>query len=120
MKLFLQTIYEIAGGRAILALLLILFQALLEGIGILMIVPLLGFVGITSEGGITGTINTFLAVVFDILGLPKSLLTILFIYIFLISCREILARTQKLLNSRIQHNIIQALRNRTLCLNMPC
>ncbi len=92
-----------------MALLLILFLALLEGIGIMMIVPLLGFVGITSEGG---SINTFVAVIFDILGLPKSLLTILLIYVFLIICREILARTQKLLNSGIQHNIIQTLRNR--------
>lgn len=112
MKLFLQTIFEIVGRKAIFALLLILFQSLLGGIGVLMIVPLLGFVGITSDSGITGHINAFLSVAFDILRLPKNLVTILFIYILLVSCREILMRTQKFLNASIQHNIVQTLRNR--------
>ena len=112
MKLFLKTIYEIAGGKAIFAILTILFLALLEGIGTMMIVPLLGFVGITGDGGITGSINTFIAIVFDILRLPKSLLTILCIYIFLISFREVLTKIQNLLSSKIQHNVIQTLRNR--------
>ena len=112
MKLFLQTILEIAGRKAIFALLLILFQSLLGGIGVLMIVPLLGFVGITSDSGMTGHINTFLSVAFDILRLPKNLVTILLIYILLVSCREILMRTQKFLNASIQYNIVQTLRNR--------
>lgn len=78
----------------------------------MMIVPLLGFIGITGEGGITGPINTFITIVFDILGLPKNLLMVLIIYILLISSREILMRKQKLLSSEIQQKIVLTLRNR--------
>ena len=78
----------------------------------MMIVPLLGFVDITSEGGITKSINTTITVAFDILGLQKNLLTILFLYIFLISFREVLTKMQRLLCAKIQHSTVQTLRNR--------
>ena len=112
MKLFIQTIYEIVGWKALIPILLILFQALFEGIGVMMLVPMLGFVGIASEGGITGSINSFFTIAFDIIGFPKNLITVLFIYVFLISCREMLVKTKMLLSSKIQHNAIQTLRSR--------
>lgn len=112
MKLFIQTIYEIVGWKVLIPILMALFQALLEGIGVMMLVPLLGFVGIAGSSGFAGTINTFITIVFDILGLPKNLLTILLIYIILVSCREILVRTQALLSSKIQHSLTQTLRDR--------
>ncbi len=112
MKLFIHTIYETVGWKALIPLILILFQALLESVGVMMLVPMLGFVGITTGSGITGSINTFIAFAFDTLGLPKNLLTVLFIYILLISCREIVVKTQKALSSKIQYNIVNILRNR--------
>lgn len=112
MKIFIQTIYGIVGMKALIPFILIILQASLEGVGIMMLVPMLGYIGITSGGQIAGSINTLFTIVFDLFGFPRHLLTILFLYVLLISSREIIARTQRLLSARIQHNVVRTLCNR--------
>lgn len=86
--------------------------ALLEGIGLMMLVPMLEFIGITSQGGATGSISAYISLFFVSLNLPKTLPMVLFLYVLLISLRHFLVRAQSLLNMEINQDFIQVLRKR--------
>lgn len=88
----------------------------LQGFGILMLVPLLAFVGLAGETS-GGPVDAIAAFFFDGLGLPRSLPVILVLYVALVSARAVLTQRQSVLNTSLQlaftrqlsHEVLEAL-----------
>jgi ATP-binding cassette subfamily C protein len=91
--------------------LLLLAAATTEGIGVLLLVPLLGLLqGGASSHPFTLAFNQFLAY----LGLPVSVGTLLVIFLALVLVRSIILFTRSVLSARLQHSLVDRLRGRCL------
>lgn len=81
----------------------------LQGISIVMLVPLLGELGV--PGVPTGSAFTAItAFVFDTMRIPRSLAAILGLYLLLVIARAILERYRVLADARLQLDFVRALR----------
>lgn len=112
MKDYIHFILKLTRWEMFLCITSILFLALTEGAGIMMLVPMLGFVGINMGEGVAGEISSFFHFLFNSIGLPENLPVILVLYVLLISFREILMKWQSILVLEINQGIVQELRNR--------
>ena len=80
----------------------------MEGIGILLLIPMLEQLGISEQAGTTSR----LSLLFEETGLPRTLPVILAIYIGLVSGRAFLVRWLSLHNSRIHQDFVVTLSTR--------
>ncbi|MHB8069318.1 MAG: ABC transporter transmembrane domain-containing protein [Desulfobaccales bacterium] len=107
---YLVAVCRYARVKAVVSLALLIALGLTEGIGLLMIIPLLqliGFGSTTDSGGITGFIGRLLALA----GLPLSLWTILGVYVILVSASAAASRFREVLNMEIVQGFTHFLRN---------
>jgi len=107
---FLKTLYNFQKTKVTVAILLMVLISLTEGIGLLLLVPLLQLVGLDVEGGSLGQIEGLIKGFFSYLGIEPSLATILIVYIFIISFNAYLFRLQTLRSSAIQYQFSSYLR----------
>ena len=84
--------------------------SLLQGVSILMLVPLLGFVGLLDDGGSTEGIGVRIAEFFQNLGLPQTLPVVLLVFLALMELREGLQRLHSTFNAALQHGFVLQLR----------
>lgn len=96
-----------APGRVGAALELMVTAAGLQGTGILLLVPLLYYLGLEPKTGAVPGIADFL---FSDLGLPRNLIVILLCYIALVSLRSLVDRARVLLNLRLELDFVRTLR----------
>ncbi|MDI6644195.1 MAG: ABC transporter ATP-binding protein [Methanobacteriaceae archaeon] len=109
---FLETLFNYQRGKVTIAITLMALISLTEGVGLLLLVPLLQLVGLDVEGGSLGQIEGLIKVFFSYLGIEPSLATILIIYIFIISFNAYLLRLQTLRSSAIQYQFSSYLRKK--------
>lgn len=98
---YIKDLYNLSRFKFVLNLLLMLLLGMMEGVGVLMIIPLLTVVGIipgVQSDSLTAWVNNF----FQSAGLPLSLPVILLIYVGLITGQGLLQRWQSILNFNIQ------------------
>lgn len=108
---YIKELIAFSGSRAVLTTGLFFFSGLTQGIGIVMIIPLLHTLGIPGTGGTSG-ITRFIQKGFNTLGLPLNLYTVLGTYILIVSLFAVLKRTQSVLNLAVQQGFVLHLRSR--------
>lgn len=86
--------------------------ALAEGVGLLMLVPLLELAGLDLRHGSTGWIAGVLTSVFATVGLPPTLTAVLTLYVLIIATHGLLARWQTTLTFALEQDLVASLRAR--------
>jgi ATP-binding cassette subfamily C protein len=105
---------RVSGRRAWVSMLLFFFLGLTQGIGLLMIAPLLHTLGLSGPGetGAAGGVTRVIAGVFTALGIPLKLAPVLTVYVLIISLFAVLKRYQAVLDMVLQQGFINYLRAR--------
>ncbi|MCJ7681105.1 MAG: ABC transporter ATP-binding protein/permease, partial [Candidatus Aminicenantes bacterium] len=110
---FLKSFLRFARWRAALATVLMIFLGITQGIGILLIIPLLGLLGVgqSAEQTPSGIAIQFRRL-FHTLGIPPNLTTILLLYIGLVSLIAFIKRYNSILESRLVQEFVKDMRDR--------
>jgi len=108
---YLATLYRGTGWRLILTVLLAALCSLTEGIGILLLIPVLQVSGVNLVGqGSVGKLALWIDSALRRLHLTPSLPVILFIFLILISARTITVKLQMITGTTVQEKIQSYLR----------
>src|SRR5262245_25858673 len=113
--LFVRYLRALAGAmprRLALAVTLTVLGALMEGVGLLIVVPLLHLIGIDVQQGGVGHIARLVAAAFGWLGLPLTLTSILALYVVLIAGDASVRRAQTVTYCSLQVGFTAQLRRR--------
>ena len=108
---YLRTLLRLSGFKPWLSLFLMVFLGLSQGVGLMMLVPFLGLIGLGGRHE-SGGLASYASKAFAWLGLPMTLTTILSIYVVIVSAYAMAARRRDILNVAIIHGFTQTLRNR--------
>ncbi|WP_342432754.1 ABC transporter ATP-binding protein [Neobacillus sp. FSL H8-0543] len=109
---FLKQIHLYAGKKMYINLLAMVFISLLEGIGILLLIPMISMSGIVK-------VDTGQTLIFEIFGFLQDfpsavgLPIILSIYVFIVICQNLLQRQITIRNAIIQHGFFRYMRLET-------
>jgi ATP-binding cassette, subfamily C, bacterial len=98
--------------RTALSILLTLTLSVTEGIGLLLLVPLLQLVGIDEHAGSLGSMAVAVRDIFAAAGLPLTLVTALAAYLAVAVAQSLLQRRQTMLAAAIQEDLVLSLRDR--------
>jgi ATP-binding cassette, subfamily C, bacterial len=100
-----------AGKKAWIYFALTVLLGLTEGVGLLMLIPLLHLIGF-YEGGKSDRASLLVRAFFDMTGLPLTLSTILCVYIVIVSAHTLASRYQEVLNARLSLGYTQFMQDR--------
>lgn len=93
-------------------ILLTIANGLFSGCSILLLVPLLELISTGEAAAGQTTVSRFLASVYSLLGLSPTLEVVLCSFLALITCQTLFQRKSGIYNTRIQHELTQALQAR--------
>ena len=99
---YTKNLFQFMPKKVTLALCLMVLISLTQGLSLILLVPLLQLVGLNVAQGSLGQIAGIVSTVFTSLGLQLNIVTVLIIYVAVISCIAILNRLQTLMTSEIQ------------------
>ncbi|MBT8341640.1 MAG: ABC transporter ATP-binding protein [Desulfatitalea sp.] len=108
-RIYLKTLFNICGPQVFLALGLFVFRGLTQGVGILLIVPLLHIAGLIDSGSQPGMPSKVLKV-FDHLEISLNLVAVIILYILLVSLNSFIGYYQSTLAGKIQETVTRHLR----------
>jgi ATP-binding cassette subfamily C protein len=113
-KTYIRELIEYSGLKAVLSVFLFFFMGLTQGIGLVMIIPLLQTIGLTDAGknGEPVGVSRVISDAFGTLGLPLTLFSVLAVYIVIVSLFAVIKRYQTVLNVTIQQGFVLHLRQR--------
>lgn len=109
---YTKTLLELIQKKVAIALFLMVIISLLQGISLILLVPLLQLVGLNVSQGSIGQIAFFVSEFFTIINVQPTLLVVLIIYVLTISFIAILTRLKTLKTSDIQYQFAAQLRKR--------
>jgi ATP-binding cassette subfamily C protein len=112
LELYVRTLAGAMPGRLALAVALTVLGALTEGIGLLVLVPLLNLIGIDVQQGSVGRVAGAMAEAFGWLGLPLNLVSVLLLYVGLIAGDACVRRWQTVTYCSLQVGFTAYLRKR--------
>lgn len=98
--------------KVTLAVVLMLGLSLTEGIGLVFILPLLQLVGIDVQQGVMTGVTQYIASFFSLLGLPVTLVTVLAVYVVIMSLYAFLMFWESTISYAIQFDLESLLRQR--------
>jgi ATP-binding cassette subfamily C protein len=107
---YIKTLFGFKPKNITIALILMVFISLTEGIGLLLLVPLLQLVGLDVQQGALGQIAGFIASAFSYIGIEPTLAVVLIIYVIIISLNALLSRLQMLKSSEIEYEFAAHIR----------
>lgn len=110
LRAYINSLVQFRPKKFGLALSLMVFVGLTEGIGLLLLVPLLQLVGLDVQQGALGQIAGFISSFFIYFGLTPTLATVLLLYVVIISLNALLIRLQTLMVSEIEYGYAAELR----------
>lgn len=105
---FVRLLHEAPPHRTLALLILMALVSLTEGVGIVMLVPLLDMMENEAQSGISERIE----MVLQALGIDQSFGVILIIFLLLVTARSILLYAQKVQSASYQYRVIDGLRIR--------
>jgi ATP-binding cassette subfamily C protein len=108
----LREVGGVRPGRALLALVLIVLGTLTEGIGLLVLVPLLQLAGVDLQHGVVGSAAHHVRATFRLLGLPLHLLSVLVLFVGLVVLHATVHRWHTVTTSALQVEFTAHLRKR--------
>jgi ATP-binding cassette subfamily C protein len=98
---YLGALVEVASWKLVFVSLLTICVTLTESVGLLLLVPLLQVVGLDLGGGAVGRISGFITSIFDSVGVRPTLISILGLYVLVISARAFAMSWQAVVSSAI-------------------
>jgi ATP-binding cassette subfamily C protein len=110
-KLF-KELFRISGNKVIVSFFLQILTGFTQGIGLLMLIPLLSLVGVFNNQVSGSKYVEKLIQFLQNTGIPEGIVTILFFYILIVSLNSWLNSYQSILNAKIQHRFVRFLKDR--------
>jgi len=107
---YTKNLFRLMPKKVTLALCLMVLISLIQGISLILLVPLLQLVGLNVGQGSLGQIASIISAIFTTLGLQLNLLNVLVLYVVVISFSAILTRFQTLRTSDIEFQFAAYLR----------
>ncbi|MCX6266057.1 MAG: ABC transporter ATP-binding protein [Bacteroidetes bacterium] len=107
-----KDLFSFSGKKVVVSLFLQILTGFTQGIGILLLIPLLSLIGIFNN---QGKGSDFVAKVVAFLhktGIPGGIVTILLFYIVIVALNSALNNYQSLVNARIQQSFIRFLKDK--------
>ena len=108
---YLLNLFNFNPPGFILSLFLMILISFTEGVGLLLLIPLLDLVGVPVSSGGLGQIATGVSGVFEFFNLTPTLGVVLIIYVGIITLNSYLSRWQSIKSSQIQYTYGAYLRN---------
>ena len=108
----MTAIIAVAPRRAALTMLLTFAVGLAEGIGLLILIPLLQLVGVDTGQGALGRIVDVFRSGFALVGLAPTLPAVLTLYVAIVTAQSLLQRQQTTVQTRLREQIVHTLRTR--------
>jgi ATP-binding cassette, subfamily C, bacterial len=109
---YFTVVLPAVGRKAWLTLGLMIAGSLTEWVGLLLLVPLLALVGVADGQGMVGRIGEGAAALFGLLRLSPTPLTVLGVYVTVVSARALLQRQQTLAIADLEKSFVVYLRQR--------
>jgi ATP-binding cassette subfamily C protein len=112
LRRFAAAAIAIAPRRSAETAIVTLVLSATEGIGLLLLVPLLQLVGVDAQQGALTRIVAAFAAAFHAIGLQPTLGSVLGVYVVIVGLQGVLVRRQAELSAVVQQEIVTTLRNR--------
>jgi ATP-binding cassette subfamily C protein len=112
LRSYVGALIDESSWKLVFVSLLTVFVTLTEGVGLLMLVPLLQVVGLDMGRGAVGRIGEFIASIFDTVGLRPTLILVLVLYVLVISARALASSWQTVVSAALAHEFKVHLRQR--------
>lgn len=109
---YLKNFLDFAGIRAAWSAALLFLSGLLQGMSLLMLIPLLGLTGFISRDATPDKIVSTVQAFFDSLGLNYSLSTVLFIFFLILAVEALFNRYRSIMLNTLELDYTDHLRNR--------
>ena len=110
LRAYLTTLYQQSRRRIPKALALVMLTSLTDGVGLMLLVPLLALVGLEA-GGSSNALTEHIQQLTSWVGISFNLPTVLMIYVGLISLRAILVYIRDTYLCRLEHEFVDTLRD---------
>jgi ATP-binding cassette, subfamily C, bacterial len=105
-KSFFFSVLEYADKKALISFIMMVFLGLTEGVGLVMLIPLLHLIGFDG-GGTSDKTSLLVNAFFDKTGLPCSLETVLCAYMIIVGTHAIASRYLEVLTARLSFGYTQ-------------
>jgi ATP-binding cassette subfamily C protein len=109
---YVVVLVDVMSWRVALALVLMVCVGLTEGVGLLLLVPLLQLVGLDVQQGTVDQLAGFVLSVFTVVGVRPTLIPVLVLYVLVISTQTLLLRWQTTTSFALQFEFVAHLRRR--------
>ncbi|MEK3991751.1 ABC transporter ATP-binding protein [Robertmurraya sp. FSL R5-0851] len=110
---YLKKLHQYSGLILYLNLVAMIFLSLIEGVGLLLLIPLINFSGILNINMTGDTKLSFIYSFFNTFSVEAGLLIILTIYLVLMLSQGVFQRNQQILNTKIQQGFSRHVREET-------
>ena len=110
-KSYLTSFLRYTGGKAYISLLIMVLLGLSEGVGLIMLIPLLQLIGFDGAEK-SDRISLLVRDLFEMTGLPLTLPTILCVYVVILGLHAVASRYQEGLNARLSLGYTQFMQDR--------
>ena len=107
---YMATLVRVMSWKVALALALMVCLSLTEGIGLLLLVPLMQLVGLDTQQGSVGRLVEFVSFIFAAIGVRPTLIAVLGLYVLIVSAHALFSRWQSSLNFILEHDFVALLR----------
>ena len=111
-KSFTATLIGEMSWRLALVLALMLSVSIIEGVGLILLIPLLGLTGINVRQGAVGTIDGLVSSAFSMAGVRPTLLSVLTLYVLITTAHALLQRWQSASIASLEYDFVNRLRRR--------
>jgi len=111
LKKYIHELIQFASLKVALSGTLFILSGMTQGVGLVMIIPLLNILGMSGKGSEIDGFTRIVTRCFQLAGLKLELFTLLAAYITIISFFSLLKRYQTVLNAEIQQGFIVYLQN---------
>ena len=109
---YMSTLIGLMSWKVVLALALMACVGLTEGIGLMLLLPILQLVGLDVQQGTVGQLAAFVSSVFALMGVRPTLIIMLGFYVLVISAQALLLRWQTTISFSLQYEFVDQLRRR--------
>lgn len=107
---YMTALKRVMFRKVALALSLMVFISLTEGVGLLLLLPLMQLVGLNVDGGSLGQIAGLTSYFFSLAGVKPTLILVLLVYVAVISANALLKRWQTIKSFAIEYEFAAHLR----------
>lgn len=109
---YIATLVGVMSWKVALALTLMVCVSLTEGIGLLLLVPLLQLVGLDVQQGSIGQLARFISLIFEAIGMHPTLIVVLIVYVLVTVMQALLNRWQTITNFTLEQEFVTRLKQR--------